>query len=101
MPDVAILVLSQHVQRRYAMTLLTAGADGVGYLLEQRVADIDGFCADARRRLCAGGAALDSEVVATMLTRARHDDPLERLTPRQREVLALMAEGLIVMRGQR
>ncbi|MFN8204058.1 MAG: response regulator transcription factor [Solirubrobacteraceae bacterium] len=92
LPDVAVLVLSQHVQRRYATALLDRGADGVGYLLKQRVADGEAFCADARR-LCAGGTALDPEVVATMLSRARHDDPLERLTPRQREVLALMAEG--------
>jgi DNA-binding NarL/FixJ family response regulator len=92
LPRMAVLVLSQHVQRRYAEALLDGGAEGVGYLLKQRVADVEGFCADARR-LCAGGSVLDPEVVATMLSRARRDDPLERLTPRQREVLALMAEG--------
>jgi DNA-binding NarL/FixJ family response regulator len=91
-PDIAILVLSQHVQRRYATALLEDGANGVGYLLKQRVADVDGFCADARR-LCAGGTVLDPEVVSTMISRARREDPLDRLTPRQLEVLALMAEG--------
>jgi DNA-binding NarL/FixJ family response regulator len=92
LPGTAVLVLSQHVQRRYAEALLEGGAAGVGYLLKQRVADVEGFCADARR-LCAGGSVLDPEVVATMLSRPRREDPLERLTPRQREVLALMAEG--------
>ncbi|UGS35117.1 response regulator transcription factor [Capillimicrobium parvum] len=92
LPGIGVLVLSQHVQRRYAAALLDGGADGVGYLLKQRVADVDAFCADARR-LCAGGTVLDPEVVSTMLSRARHDDPLDRLTPRRREVLALMAEG--------
>jgi DNA-binding NarL/FixJ family response regulator len=92
LPGIALLVLSQHVQRRYASALLDGGAEGIGYLLKQRVADIDGFLADARR-LCAGGSVLDPEVVAAMLTRPRRDDALERLTPRRREVLALMAEG--------
>jgi DNA-binding NarL/FixJ family response regulator len=92
LPGIAVLVLSQHVQRRYASALLEDGADGVGYLLKQRVVDGDAFCADVRR-LCAGGTVLDPDVVSIMLSRARHDDPLERLTPRQREVLALMAEG--------
>jgi DNA-binding NarL/FixJ family response regulator len=92
-PQIGILVLSQHVQRSYARELLEsgAGAGGVGYLLKQRVADSDSFCSDLRR-ICSGGSVLDPEVVSTMLARTR-GDPLERLTPRQREVLALMAEG--------
>jgi DNA-binding NarL/FixJ family response regulator len=93
-PQIAIVVLSQHVQREYASELLEsgAGAGGVGYLLKQRVADGDGFCSDVRR-ICAGASVLDPEVVAVMLGRARVDNPVDRLTPRQREVLALMAEG--------
>jgi DNA-binding NarL/FixJ family response regulator len=93
-PQIAILVLSQHVQRQYATELLEsgAGAGGVGYLLKQRVADSASFCSDLRR-ICAGASILDPEVVAAMIGRARRDDPIERLTPRQREVLALMAEG--------
>jgi DNA-binding NarL/FixJ family response regulator len=92
-PDIAVLVLSHHVQRRYARELLESGADarGIGYLLKQRVADAESFCSDVRR-VCAGGSVLDPEVVSIMLARTRRD-PLERLTPRQREVLALMAEG--------
>jgi DNA-binding NarL/FixJ family response regulator len=93
MPQTAIVVLSQHVQRRYAMELLTERPAGVGYLLKQRIADIATFCNDLRR-VCAGGTVLDPEVVALMVSRARlDDDALERLTARQREVLALMAEG--------
>jgi DNA-binding NarL/FixJ family response regulator len=91
-PSVAILVLSQHVQQRYATALLDGGAARLGYLLKQRVADVKEFCADVRR-ICAGGLVLDPEVVSAMLARVRRDDPVERLTPRQREVLALMAEG--------
>lgn len=93
-PRTAILVLSQHVQRQYASELLEsgAGAGGVGYLLKQRVADGDSFCADLRR-ICEGASVLDPEVVAAMLARARRDDPVDRLTERQREVLVLMAEG--------
>lgn len=89
---IPVLVLSQHVQRSYATELLEGGADGVGYLLKQRVADVDSFRADLRR-VAAGGCALDPEVVATMISRPRRDDPVEQLTPRQQEVLALMAEG--------
>jgi DNA-binding NarL/FixJ family response regulator len=93
MPETAIVVLSQHVQRRYAMELLTERPAGVGYLLKQRIADIATFCEDLRR-VCAGGTVLDPEVVALMVARAqRDDDALARLTARQREVLALMAEG--------
>lgn len=91
-PGVAILVLSQFVNQRYATELLDGGSEGVGYLLKQRVADVDRFRADVRR-LCAGGSVLDPEVVAAMLARPQRDDALDRLTERQREVLALMAEG--------
>jgi DNA-binding NarL/FixJ family response regulator len=91
-PRTAVLVLSHHVQRRYATALLSTGAERVGYLLKQRVSDVDLFCEDARR-LCAGGSVLDPEVIAVMLSRARRDEPLDRLTDRQRQVLALMAEG--------
>jgi DNA-binding NarL/FixJ family response regulator len=92
LPSVAILVLSQHVQQRYAIELMEAGAERLGYLLKQRVADVETFCADVRR-ICAGGLVLDPEVVAAMLERGRRDDAVARLTPRQREVLTLMAEG--------
>jgi DNA-binding NarL/FixJ family response regulator len=94
LPQIAIVVLSQHVQRKYASELLEsgAGAGGVGYLLKQRIADSDAFCSDLRR-ICDGASVLDPEVVAAMLGRARRDDPVDRLTARQREVLALMAEG--------
>lgn len=92
-PQIAVLVLSQHLQRRYASELLEQRSAGVGYLLKQRIANVEAFVADVRR-ICAGGTALDPEVVATLLGRARHDDdPLNRLTERQREVLGLMAEG--------
>jgi DNA-binding NarL/FixJ family response regulator len=92
LPQIAILVLSHYVQQRYATELVNAGAERIGYLLKQRVADVETFCSDVRR-ICAGGVVLDPEVVASMLARVRRDDPIERLTPRQREVLALMAEG--------
>ena len=91
-PKIAILVLSHHVQQRYATELVNGGAARIGYLLKQRVADVETFCSDVRR-ICAGGVVLDPEVVASMLARVRRDDPIERLTLRQREVLALMAEG--------
>jgi len=91
-PGVAVLILSQHVQQRYAEELLQDGAGGVGYLLKQRVADVDSFCTDARR-VAGGGTVLDPEVVSAMLARARRSDPMGRLTLRQHEVLALMAEG--------
>jgi DNA-binding NarL/FixJ family response regulator len=92
-PQVAILVLSHHVQRRYAIELLerTNGA-GVGYLLKQRVTDVDAFCADVRR-ICEGASVVDPEVVKVVLTRASRDTALSRLTPRQLEVLELMARG--------
>ena len=90
-PDIAVLVLSQYVEERYAADLLSAHTSGVGYLLKDRVADVGEFLA-ALRRVTAGGTALDPEVVSQLLLR-RHSDPLDRLTPREREVLALMAEG--------
>jgi DNA-binding NarL/FixJ family response regulator len=93
LPGTAVLVLSQHVQARYALELLGEDPAGVGYLLKQRVADLDRFF-DALARLRDGGSVVDPEVISSMLGRRRPDDPLERLTARQREVLALMAEGL-------
>jgi len=90
-PDVAILVLSQYVEERYATELLSGTTNRVGYLLKDRVADMNDFVA-ALRRVAAGGTALDPEVVAQLLAR-RHRDPLDRLTPRELQVLALMAEG--------
>jgi DNA-binding NarL/FixJ family response regulator len=91
-PAVAILVLSQYVEERYATDLLAGDTAGIGYLLKDRVADVADFV-DAVRRVGAGGTALDAEVVAQLLARTRRRDPLERLTAREREVLALMAEG--------
>lgn len=93
LPDSALLVLSQHAQRRYATELLAERPAGVGYLLKQRIGDVDRFCDDVRR-ICAGGTVLDPELIETLLGRARpHGDPLDDLTLRQREVLRLMAEG--------
>ncbi len=91
-PDTGVLVLSQHLEERYALELLGESAEGVGYLLKERVADIPAFV-DAVRRVAAGGSALDPEVVGRMLGRRRRHDPLEALSAREREVLALMAEG--------
>nr|WP_237465528.1 response regulator transcription factor [Leucobacter luti] len=101
-PEISVLVLSQHVQRRYAVELLGAregapalarDAGGVGYLLKQRIADVESFLADVRE-VAAGGTAIDPEVVAVMVARARlADSAVGGLTARQREVLALMAEG--------
>jgi DNA-binding NarL/FixJ family response regulator len=90
-PKVAVLVLSQYVEERYAADLLSANTSSVGYLLKDRVADVADFVA-ALRRVADGGTALDPEVVAQLLLR-RKDVPAGRLTPREREVLALMAEG--------
>ena len=92
MPEVGVLVLSQYVEETYARELLADDASGVGYLLKDRVGDLD-VLVDALRRIDAGGSALDPEVVSLILGRRRVDDPLEELTPREREVLALMAEG--------
>jgi len=91
-PDTAILVLSQYVEERYAADLLSANTRGVGYLLKDRVADVTEFL-DALRRVAGGGTALDPEVVAQLLVRRRGRDPLEDLTQRELDVLALMAEG--------
>ncbi|MFD5463605.1 response regulator [Kitasatospora sp. NPDC127059] len=90
-PDTAVLLLSQFVEERYAADLLATNTSGVGYLLKQRVANVDDFV-DALQRVAEGGTALDPEVVAQLLVR-RHRDPLEKLTPRERDVLSLMAEG--------
>jgi len=90
-PDIAVLVLSQYVEERYAADLLSANTHGIGYLLKDRVADVAEFL-DALRRVAAGGTALDPEVVAQLLVR-RGGDPLDHLTERERDVLALMAEG--------
>ena len=89
-PDTGVLVLSQWVEERYATELISGRPHGVGYLLKDRVADVGEFL-DALHRVAAGGSALDPEVVAQLLARSRH--PLGELTPREREVLALMAEG--------
>jgi DNA-binding NarL/FixJ family response regulator len=91
-PAVRILVLSQYVEETYATELLAGDTAGVGYLLKERVADVAEFL-DAARRVGAGGTALDPEVIAQLLSRSRRQDPLDRLTPREREVLGLMAEG--------
>lgn len=91
-PSVGILVLSQYVEERYATDLLAGDTAGIGYLLKDRVADVRDFVA-AVRRVGEGGTALDPEVVAQLLARSRRRDPLERLSPREREVLGLMAEG--------
>jgi DNA-binding NarL/FixJ family response regulator len=91
-PGVGVLVLSQHIEPTYAMELLAQSAEGVGYLLKDRVADLDEF-AGAVRRVGEGGSALDPAVVSELLGRRRREDPLGELTPREREVLDLMAEG--------
>nr|WP_157165007.1 response regulator transcription factor [Streptomyces typhae] len=91
LPGLPVLVLSQYVEETYAAELLGGDASGVGYLLKDRVGRVDAFL-DALERVAAGGTALDPEVVTELLTR-RADDPLDSLTPREREVLHLMAEG--------
>ncbi len=91
-PGTPVLVLSQYVERQYATELLADRAGGVGYLLKDRVGDIPEFI-DALRRVARGGTALDPEVVAQLMVPRRADDPLAALTPREREVLAAMAEG--------
>jgi DNA-binding NarL/FixJ family response regulator len=91
-PGTPILVLSQYVEERYASELLESGTEGVGYLLKERVADVGDFVA-AVRRVAGGGTVLDPEVVAQLVARRRRGDPLDTLTSREREVLALMAEG--------
>jgi len=91
-PGVGVLVLSQYVEATYAMELLSESAEGVGYLLKDRVSDVKEF-ADAVRRVGDGGSALDPTIVSQLVGRRRGDDPIDQLTPREREVLGLMAEG--------
>lgn len=91
-PQVALLVLSQFVEERYASELLAGETERIGYLLKDRVADVDDFI-EAVHRVAGGGTAIDPEVVRQVLARTRRTDPVGRLTPREREVLALMAEG--------
>src|SRR5689334_5039377 len=91
-PGTGVLVLSQYVEEAYALDLLSDTTERTGYLLKDRVSDVDTF-ADAVRRVAAGGSALDPEVVSLLLGRRRRHDPLEALTAREREVLGLMAEG--------
>ncbi|GHB11357.1 response regulator [Streptomyces termitum] len=91
-PEVGVLVLSQHIERAYAAQLLAAGAERVGYLLKDRVAQVEEFL-DALERIGAGGAAIDPEVVRHLVVRTTHGDPLARLTPRERTVLEALAQG--------
>jgi DNA-binding NarL/FixJ family response regulator len=91
-PETAVLILSQFYEDHYAQELIAQRAEGVGYLLKERVGDVDAFI-DAVNRVASGGTALDPEVVARMLGRRRGDRPLDQLSPRERDVLAAMAEG--------
>ncbi|WP_405692278.1 response regulator [Streptomyces sp. NBC_00057] len=91
-PLVGVLVLSQHVERNYAVRLLSANAERVGYLLKDRVAQVDEFL-DSLERIHAGGASIDAEVVRQLVVRTTHSDPLARLTPRERSVLQELAQG--------
>jgi DNA-binding NarL/FixJ family response regulator len=91
-PGVGVLVLSQYIESGYALELLQSSAEGVGYLLKDRISDVKEFAA-AVKRVAEGGSALDSEVVSQLVGRQRGEDPLSALTPREREVLQLMAEG--------
>ncbi|GAB3377523.1 response regulator transcription factor [Micromonospora halotolerans] len=91
-PDIAVLVLSQYVERRYAAKLLADRSEGVGYVLKDRVAQVEDFL-DALDRVAAGSTALDPEVVRQLMSATSHTDPLGRLTPRERDVLHHMAQG--------
>jgi DNA-binding NarL/FixJ family response regulator len=91
-PNIGVLLLSQYVEPAYAMELLAESAEGVGYLLKDRISDVQEF-SDAVRRVADGGSALDPQIVSQLVGRRRGDDPLGELTPREREVLGLMAEG--------
>ncbi len=91
-PDVSILVLSQYVEEQYATELIAGDSGSIGYLLKDRIADVTEFL-DAVARVGSGGTVLDPEVVAQILARSRRQDPIARLSPREREVLALMGEG--------
>ena len=92
LPDTGVLVLSQYYDDQYAIDLIGESAEGVGYLLKERVGDVEAFT-DAVARVAAGGSALDPEVVGRMLGRRRRDGPLDQLSPRERDVLAQLAEG--------
>jgi DNA-binding NarL/FixJ family response regulator len=91
-PETGILVLSQYYEEHYALELIGEQAEGVGYLLKERVGDVEAFI-DAVTRVAGGGSALDPEIVSRMLGRRREDRPLDRLSPREQDVLAAMAEG--------
>ena len=91
-PSVGVLVLSQYVELGLAMKLLADSAEGVGYLLKDRISDVSDFVSSVRR-VAEGGSVLDPIIVSTLVSRQRDDDPLSHLTPREREVLVLMAEG--------
>jgi DNA-binding NarL/FixJ family response regulator len=91
-PEIGVLVLYQYYEERYALDLIGERAAGVGYLLKERVGDVESFL-DAVARVAGGGSALDPEVVGRMLGRRQRDSPLDRLSPRERDVLAAMAEG--------
>lgn len=91
-PSVGVLVLSQYVEVGLAMQLLADSADGAGYLLKDRISNVTDFV-DAVQRVAKGGSAIDPMIVSALIAKQRNQDPLERLTPREREVLALMAEG--------
>jgi DNA-binding NarL/FixJ family response regulator len=92
-PNTGVLVLSAHLESAYALELLSESAEGVGYLLKDRVSDVEQFLSSVRR-VGEGGSALDPEIVSRLVGRRRRQDPLAELTPREREVLSLMAEGL-------
>jgi DNA-binding NarL/FixJ family response regulator len=91
-PEIGVLVLSQYYEERYALDLIGEHADGVGYLLKERVGDVESFI-DAVTRVAGGGSALDPEVVGRMLGRRHHRSPVDSLSPRERDVLAAMAQG--------
>ncbi|MFI6922849.1 response regulator [Nonomuraea spiralis] len=93
-PEVGVLVLSQYVEQHYAATLLAGPAEGLGYLLKDRVSEVADFL-DSLERVRAGGTAFDPEVVRQLLARTSHADPLSRLSPREGEVLAHLAQGLV------
>ena len=92
LPETGVLVLSQYYEEEYALDLIGESAEGVGYLLKERVGDVEGFT-DAVARVAAGGSALDPEVVGRMVGRRRRDGPLDKLTPRERDVLVQLAQG--------
>ncbi|WP_283135157.1 response regulator transcription factor [Rhizohabitans arisaemae] len=93
LPGLPVLILSQYVEQLYARELLSDRSGGVGYLLKDRVGDVEQFV-EAVRRVAAGGTAMDAEVISQLLTRRVRDEPLGALTPKEREVLSMMAEGL-------